>query len=126
MEHSNAEARARDAAAGGDRLGSAGACDDNALCVRSFHVRAVRSEAEGRYIDVVASTNREDSYEEVVEQDWILDDYRENPVVLWAHQSRELPLGRGSDIDVIDGKLCARIWFASEKANPKAEHVYRL
>jgi HK97 family phage prohead protease len=93
------------------------------LHVRALHLRDMRPEK--READFIASTDAIDSYGERVEQSWDLDRFRSNPVVLWAHQSRELPIGHAKNIRVVDGQLQATIVFASEKANPKAEHVYQ-
>lgn len=73
----------------------------------------------------IASTDAIDSYDEIVEQTWRLDRYISNPVVLFAHQSRELPIGKSSEVGVVDGKLQTRITFASAEANPKAENVWQ-
>jgi HK97 family phage prohead protease len=49
-----------------------------------------------------------------------------NPVVLYAHNSRELPIGHAELVEVRDGKLQIRVKFASAKANPRAEEVWNL
>jgi HK97 family phage prohead protease len=48
----------------------------------------------------VASSNSVDRYGDVIEQDWVLDDYWKNPVLLFAHQTRELPVGRVTSFNV--------------------------
>src|SRR6185369_5417147 len=48
----------------------------------------------------VASSNAVDRYGDVIEQDWILDDYWKNPVLLFAHQTRALPVGRVTSFNV--------------------------
>jgi HK97 family phage prohead protease len=95
------------------------------LVQRSFglHVRAVR--AELREADFVCSTDTVDSYDEVVEQKWDLRRYLSNPVVLFAHDSRCLPIGKASKVGVVNGELVATITFATEKANPLAEQVWQ-
>lgn len=93
------------------------------LHVRALHLRELR--AEKREADFIASTDAIDSYGERVEQAWDLQRYKANPVVLWAHQSRELPIGKARDVRVVDGELRATIVFASERANPKAEQVWQ-
>lgn len=78
-----------------------------------------------READFVASTEALDSHGTIIEQNWELDRFRANPVILYAHQSRELPIGQATRIEVKDGKLEVTIKFATEKANPKAEHVWQ-
>lgn len=43
----------------------------------------------------VASEAVEDRYGDVVEQDWDLANYEKNPIVLWAHDGKQIPVGRG-------------------------------
>src|SRR5262245_61773536 len=64
----------------------------------ALHVRAVRDES--RSIEVVASSDAIDSYGEIVEQKWDLSRYEQNPVVLYAHDKSELPIGRASNLRV--------------------------
>ena len=123
MEHYEEGQRAGSAARGAGRW-PAEALDDGAMCVRSFHVRAVREENGARSIRVVASTPTVDYYDEIVEQTWRLDRFKANPVILWAHMSRELPLGYATEIGLVDGNLEMTINFVDEKANPKAPQVF--
>lgn len=88
----------------------------------------VRELREGsREADFVASTEAIDSYGEVIDQSsWILDHYKANPVALYGHMSRELPIGQCVRIGVVDGRLECTIRFATEDANPQAERVWKL
>ena len=72
-----------------------------------------------------ASTDSVDADNEIVEQDFILERFMANPVILWAHKSRELPIGKAVSVGVIGGKLKTEIEFATAEANPKAEHVFQ-
>lgn len=88
-----------------------------------LHVRGV-SEKE-RTAEFVASTDALDSYGEVVEQVWILDRFKSNPVILYAHNQKELPIGKCIYIAVEKGQLICNIQFASKEANPLAENVWQ-
>lgn len=90
-------------------------------CAVGCSVKGV--DLEHRTVDVVMSTNAIDRHEERVEQDWDLKAYTENPVVLWAHDARSLPLGRAENVRMEAGSLHGRIRFVSAKANPEAEKV---
>jgi HK97 family phage prohead protease len=80
-----------------------------------------------RTVDFIASTDAVDTYDEIVDQGtWELDIYRANPVVLFAHKSRELPIGKSVDVAVRNGRLECRIQFAAEDMNPEAERVWKL
>jgi HK97 family phage prohead protease len=94
--------------------------------VRSIHVREVRKET--REVDYVASTETVDSYDEVLRQNWILDRYLRNPVILWAHNNDwavpTLPIGRATKVRVEDKKLLITAKFS--EANPFARIVFDM
>lgn len=71
----------------------------------------------------IASTDAIDSYGEIVAQNWDLTRYRANPVVLFAHNSRE-PIGRATSVGVVGGRLECTIQFAEGIA--RAEEVWSL
>lgn len=85
-------------------------------------------EKNKRTVSFVASTDAIDSYDDVVEQDWMLERYLENPVVLFGHNSRELPVGKAISVGVVevDGRkrLECTVQLASAEANPLAEQVW--
>lgn len=98
---------------------------------RSHGLRLKAFREETREADFIASTAAEDSYDEVVEQTWDLKRFKANPVALWAHNSRELPIGCCTRCDVVkqdDGSdaLECTIQFATEDMNPKAEQVFKM
>lgn len=51
-------------------------------------------DVENREITFIASTPSVDSHGEVVAQDWTFGRFEKNPVILWAHNQREPPIGR--------------------------------
>lgn len=78
-------------------------------------------------MDVIMSTDDLDSYGERVDQSgFILDRFRKNPILLAFHDSRTLPIGRCENVRVEAGALQCRVVFASAKANPEAEKIFRL
>ncbi|MBL8659392.1 MAG: HK97 family phage prohead protease [Rhodospirillales bacterium] len=81
----------------------------------------------GREIAFTLSTGDEDRSGDIVDpRGWRLDAYRRNPVVLWAHDTRQLPIGRAVDIALEDGRLRAVAEFATADLNPQGERVYRM
>jgi HK97 family phage prohead protease len=90
-----------------------------------LHVRAVREAA--READFVASTDTIDAYDEVIDQaSWRLDAFKRNPVILYGHNSRDLPIGQATRCEVVNDQLEVTIKFATEDANPEAEKVWLL
>lgn len=77
-----------------------------------------------RSVRVVASTPNAVEGQAAVTS-WDLERFLKNPVVLWAHDSTQIPIGLAQDVewDPAIG-LTMRIYFASEKANPFAEQVW--
>lgn len=52
--------------------------------------------------------------------------FERNPVVLFAHSYRDLPIGRCVGLERSANKIVATVEFASEDMCPMAEHVYRM
>jgi HK97 family phage prohead protease len=99
------------------------------LDATEIHMRALRTET--READFVASTEAVDSWGEIVEQKWILDRFKQNPVILYGHASRELPIGIATRCDVVkqsDGRdaLECTVRFATAAMNPLAEQVWQM
>lgn len=93
------------------------------LAASALQIKSLR--LEERQADFIASTDAMDADGDIVEQNWDLERYMSNPVVLFGHNSKELPIGHAKGVGVVDGKLQATIVFASEKANPMAERVWQ-
>jgi HK97 family phage prohead protease len=105
--------------------------DRTGLVRRSFGVTVRSLNKEERWVDVVVSTNTLDAYGDVVDQDWDLKRYSNNPVVLWNHNNSffagpeaDLPIGHG-DALLRNGQLEARLFFVDERANPMGEKVWQ-
>lgn len=95
------------------------------LVTCAFEVKVI--DVANRTAEFVASTGVVDAHDEVVDQaTWQLGDYLKNPVVLFAHQSRELPIGKSLFTGLVGGRLECKIEFATEDMNPKAEQVWKM
>lgn len=69
----------------------------------------------------VASTAAPDRYGSIIRQDWRLDAYRANPVVLLQHDGySRLPIGRGT-VEVVNGQL--EVVVEWDAADPLARSV---
>ena len=92
----------------------------------AISVKAAQGD-DPRAFDVVASTDDVDMVGDVVVQDFDLRRYAKNPVVLYAHNwygsdpEDSLPVGFGTGVGVVDGKLQATVHFVTADANPLAE-----
>ena len=82
---------------------------DTGLVVRALGVKSINRDS--RSVDVLASTDTLDSHGDIVEQSWDLDRYRSNPVVLFAHDHKSLPVGHADLVRVEGGAFMARLNF---------------
>lgn len=88
--------------------------------------KAATEESTGTF-EVVVSTDDQDRQGDIIDQNgWDMSHYLNNPIVLWAHDYQNLPIGVCDSLDMKDGKLIARGRFAPEDANPFAQQVRKL
>jgi len=89
--------------------------------------KMVDEEDEERKARFIASTSDEDRQGDTINQDgWELRDFRKNPVLLFGHDSRSLPIGKVEDIDVKDGKLMADTVGVPEGVHDMADKVWSM
>lgn len=87
---------------------------------------AAVTELGDRQVRVICSTGDLDrSGEQVVQSGIDLSAYKTNPIVLWAHDPTQ-PIGRASNVAVIDGNLTAEVEFAPPGISPKADEICGL
>jgi hypothetical protein len=90
------------------------------------YLRAIRqgSAAAGPLTFVASTPGVKRDGKDLDPQRWLLDNYRQNPVVLWSHSygGQHLPIGR-ADVAVRGEKLTAKIIFDSE--DPFAREIER-
>jgi HK97 family phage prohead protease len=90
-------------------------------------VSQIKEAGEDRAFKVIASTGAIDRDQEVIDPNgWQLSNFLKNPVILWAHNSRELPIGVATKVYVENKKLIVEGKFAPADANPFAEQVKKL
>lgn len=64
----------------------------------------------------VFSTGEEDRQGEIIDQTgWLLDEYKQNPVILFAHDPYQPAVAKCIEIDVVNGELVGAIQFASDE-----------
>ena len=62
----------------------------------------------------IASTAEEDRHGDIVRQNWRLESFKQNPVILWNHDSSRPPIARAFEVAVIDGALQIGMEFDME------------
>ncbi len=80
-----------------------------------------------RKYEFTASTGSVDRDGEVIEvEGWDLRNFKKNPVIMYAHDYRSLPIGRATKVGVSDGKLKNTVEFPPEGTYEFADIVERL
>lgn len=82
-----------------------------------------QSKADAR--EFVMSTALVDRVGDIVEQDWDLADFRENPIALWHHDVRE-PIGKWHNVRVLDGELRGYLDIAEEGTSETVDKARSL
>jgi HK97 family phage prohead protease len=95
---------------------------------RELHPEIREVQGDEPLLDIVASDETVDRYREIISASgWVLDNYRNNPVILNNHQYDNIAhtLGRADVTEIRNGALCQRIRWAVD-ANPVAAVAFRL
>lgn len=74
----------------------------------------ISDESKDRYGDIITASG------------WDFAQFKLNPIVLWGHQSRELPIGRVDKLWQEGTKSLAEVRFATADENPFADSVYKM
>ena len=76
---------------------------------------------------VVMTSSVKDRMGEIVLQEGVdIENYLKNPIVLFAHNYDELPIGKIIKIDQQSDKMVGEGVFVSKEANPKAQQIRKL
>ena len=82
--------------------------------------------ADPRTMRFVASDESVDRYGDViVAKGWQLEQFRRNPVLLWAHDATA-PIGTVPEVEIKGKRLLATVRFTDEGINPQADLVAKL
>lgn len=100
---------------------------NNNMTTKQFLRGIVKTEKGKNTFSVIASTAVIDRQGESIDQaGWDLENYKKNPVILWAHNYEDLPIGIAEKSEVNEQGLIIEGRFANEEDNPKAGQVRRL
>ena len=93
---------------------------------RAATINRDATSADTRSIRFVASDESVDRYGDIIRADgWKLENFRKNAVLLFGHNSRELPIGKVSEVGVVGKQLEATAEFMPEGMNDFADAVWR-
>lgn len=98
-----------------------------ALLKNQDAVAKIKAAEDGGTFKVIISTSDEDRQGDSLDQTkWKLDNYKNNPVVLWAHDYYNPPIAICTGISIEGGKLVAEGKFAPTELNPFAAQIAGL
>lgn len=87
-----------------------------------------------RWLSLWASDERVDRDGDIIRQDWNCDEFSKNPVILWAHNWHEQPIGNAvrwvieerKEADYEGPALKIVAVFPTEETSPMADSIFRL
>lgn len=86
---------------------------------------AVDSVTDGPVVVRVSDESLDRYNSEIKADGWLLDAYRKNPVVLWAHDDRMPPIGRSERVWIENGALKSECTFAPTEMGRMVEQLVR-
>jgi len=81
-------------------------------------------DGERSSVDYITTKAVDRDGEIVVPNGAVLDHYRRNPVVLFGHDYKSIPIGKSLWIKAEENGIVAKTQYASAKANPKADQIW--
>ena len=98
------------------------------MIVKAMELMVKDSDADDRTLEFVGSTDKWDRDDEIIlSSAWMLDHYRQNPVVLFAHDHYQPPIGKTTSVGVNkDGELKFKVKFAEPEVYGFADTIYKL
>jgi HK97 family phage prohead protease len=94
--------------------------------IRKVLTAEVKELADGvlEFIGSAGSTDRDG--EVIKAEGWELENYKKNPVILWAHRYDEPPIGKAVNVKVVGPNLVFQVKFADATIYPFADTIYKL
>lgn len=86
----------------------------------------VREVGERTLRFVISTADLDRDGDTIAVEGWQLDNFRANPVVLFGHDYRSLPVARAINTRVENGSLVSEARFATAEEYPFADQVFRL
>ncbi len=106
-------------------LARAGTLPRDAAVRQTFTVAT--DPGEDRSLTFTVSTSDVDRLDSrILASGWDLRAYRQNPTVLWAHERRELPIGRAVRVWIESDRLRATVEFMPADLHPFADQIHKM
>lgn len=102
---------------------------DEDVCLRKGYLSTVKQVGDltNRDLEFVISTGSVDRMNDTIATNgWELENFIANPVVLWAHSSRDLPIAQATEVGVKKKKLRSVARFTPSGMNRFADTVFEM
>lgn len=98
------------------------------MLIKALEFVVKQDDADDRTLEFVGSTEKWDRDDEIIlASAWMLDSYRQNPVVLFAHDHYSPAIGKTTSVSVNkDGELRFKVKFAEPEVYGFADTIYKL
>lgn len=94
---------------------------------KHFLMGTVKANKDTGTFSFIASTAAVDRQgESIIQSGWEVEKFLQNPVILWAHNYSELPIGKATKITIDETGLKVEGEWATAEQNPKAQQVRAL
>lgn len=101
--------------------------DINAKSQQSIVSKLLDVGQKTRTVRMLASNSQEDRHGDTIDPSgWKLDNFKRNPVILWAHDKHSPPIGKATDVGITARGLELTIEFATADVYPFADTIYNL
>lgn len=90
-----------------------------------FEIKDINDD-DRSFLAVASTGSRDRDGDIIMPSGWKLKNYRKNPVVLWGHDYKGLPIARATEIKIEDDRLMFRPKFVEKEIYPFADTVYQL
>lgn len=91
---------------------------------RSKSISTTKVKGNGEFEVVATSENEDRDGEVILASAWDFKNYIKNPVVLWGHDWRSIPVGAVTSIEQVDGKVIVKGVFADTEAGQEIRKLY--
>lgn len=101
---------------------------DNKMLIKALEFAVKQDDADDRTLEFVGSTEKWDRDDEIIlASAWMLDSYRQNPVVLFAHDHFSPAIGKATSVGINkEGELRFKVKFAEPEVYGFADTIYKL
>ena len=105
----------------------AGDAPKDVLLAKTYTPDSIKSDIPNRQVAFTLSTGAVDREKDTLNPaGWDFEAYRKNPVILWAHEGKSLPIGRAVSTRAEGGVVLSVHEYVPAEVNPFADTVFKM